>query len=56
MASLILLRGHRPIKQARDVGGITAVVFLVIQHASQGHEHCVCSYRGIDSSIFDTAT
>ena len=50
MALLILLQGCHPIKERREIVGITAVVLLVVQHVTQGHEQCVC-FSGTDDSV-----
>ena len=50
MALLILLRGCHPIKERREIVGITAVVLLVVQHVTQGHEQCVC-FSGTDDGV-----
>ena len=50
MALLILLQGCHPIKERREIVGITAVVLLVVQHVTQGHEQCVC-FSGTDDGV-----
>ena len=50
VALLILLRGRRPIEKRREVGGIKAVVFLVVQRIIHGHEGCAY-FSGTDDGV-----
>ena len=50
VALLILLRGRRPIKNRREVGGKTAAVLPVVQLVIQDHGQCVC-FSGTDGGV-----